>query len=82
MDEETTGIDTQSDRVVDQGEGDERQQGRNNQQQDIDLGDVAVHPIHEIHLIGHISHLRIPLQLGRYPLQGVAVGIVRLHLQL
>ena len=81
MNQETARIDTQAHRIVDQREAHKCQQQRQHQQYDINATQIGVHIIHQILLIGHICHLRIPPQFTDNPSERVTVGIVRLQLQ-
>ena len=82
MNQEPSGIDTQAHRVVDERERDECQQDGQTQQYHVHPAQVLVHIVHQVLLIGHIRHFRVFLQLVDYPHQRVAVGIVRLQLEL
>ena len=82
MNDETARVHTQSYGVVNQRERYKRQQHGQRQQHQIHLGKIAVHAVHQVNLISHIRNLRILLQLTGNPLQRVAVGIIRMQLQL
>ena len=76
MDGEATCIDTQSHRIVDQGERDERQQDSHHQQADAYLSQRLVDLFYQVVLIRHLGHPRVSLEFLGYPLERVIVGII------
>ena len=82
MNREATGIDAQTNGVVDERERNNREQHRQHQQHQRDLGKVLIHRLDEVFLISYLAHLRQRLQLVGYPHQRIVVGIVGLQRQL
>lgn len=76
MDGETARIDTETHGVVDEREGDERQQDSEDKHRHPNLREVAVHGIDEVFLIRDIGYFGVFLQLLGDPHEGVVVGIV------